>query len=987
MLHWKCDDLFVLPELEDLEKCFRDHYNFQTDIFSIPSENSHLELMLKVADMVKQHESEDTLFVVYYGGHARIDESRQSTWCANRRPGSPWLQWSAIQTLLERSASDVLILLDCCAGAASATFPTGKSITETISASSWDAIAPDPGRYSFTNALIEVLQEWRQRTFSAAMLHAEILARLKHPRPILINGKHFEARSTPVHFMMTSNHRAPSIEVCRLVPRKQRPPSPPNDLPYWGHPTQQPRLIEGRNPVEQYPRANALTPDFRIPRASEPNEDEPHVLISLALKDDQRLDLNDWETWLATFPAMAKYVKVQGVFKSHSTLLLLSLPVMVWDFLPDDPACSFVAFVRSNNLLQTQKAQVPQTSRVPVASEAPVTSQAPDDAESCFSGTTFVQAESLNMATRQTGGPALHQVPSAGSVPYGDPPPLQRAGTSASNRLDCLHQETLRPKPQPSTGSLKNLLRNVASTTSLSTLERRKLGPSTPITAAEPISRAMILNKTRSSKKSAFQFYQNVPQGQQMAAHVVGRLEAYFQRDPDPNIAVVEHLASNLGVETSDVNVWFHHRREQERMTYNLQNLRIESQSRQEQDSSACMILPGHLNSLLEIHPSKGILLVDLRSPTDFERSHIHDAINLRAPLSFVENTSLEMIEDTFMDDQSRRSFSKWSQFKCVVFYDRVIEFEWECPVADALYTRFRQKGWRGQCFILKGHYREFSASFDKHISGAKMTSEAKKHLDSLRQRSSPTVEEAVKAEKDYLEWLETFAGQHRVPSTDLIPARKLERRRAVDQHQRELEVEFEARFPALYRKAQALAPVPGFEEAPSPPPGSPPPPFHEPHRSQSFRKADRTRPGKVVDDDDEFEMTKAPLVGPLVSGLEKMREASGFPRSSPRLDSGTPAQDYHDDYPMKARMDYYADEYDHDYDEIDPKSEGLRNDPVFQKAGAAGSAEPGAGAGSAEPGAGAGTGTKPQERGGEDTVKKAAKKIPFLERLRGGGK
>lgn len=82
LLHWKCDDLFVLPELEDLEKCFREHYNFETDIFPIPSENSHLELMIKIADMVKKHEAEDTLFIVYYGGHARIDEARQSTWCA-----------------------------------------------------------------------------------------------------------------------------------------------------------------------------------------------------------------------------------------------------------------------------------------------------------------------------------------------------------------------------------------------------------------------------------------------------------------------------------------------------------------------------------------------------------------------------------------------------------------------------------------------------------------------------------------------------------------------------------------------------------------------------------------------------------------------------------------------------------------------------------------------------------------------------------------
>jgi hypothetical protein len=178
-------------------------------------------------------------------------------------------------------------------------------------------------------------------------------------------------------------------------------------------------------------------------------------------------------------------------------------------------------------------------------------------------------------------------------------------------------------------------------------------------------------------------------------------------------------------------------------MTFNLRNLRIEGHHPQAEGGTR-MILPGHLNRLLEIYPSKGILLVDLRSSTDFERSHIHDAINLRAPMSFIEHTSLEMIEDTFMDDQSRRSFSKWSQCKAIVFYDRVIEFDWECPVAEALYSKFKQRGWQGQGFILKGHYREFSTSFDKHISGAKMTSEAKEYLDSLRQQ--PTLTEVSRS-------------------------------------------------------------------------------------------------------------------------------------------------------------------------------------------------------------------------------------------------
>jgi hypothetical protein len=344
-------------------------------------------------------------------------------------------------------------------------------------------------------------------------------------------------------------------------------------------------MIEGRNPAEQYP---LTTSNFRMPRISEPNEDEPHVLISLALEDDQRLDLNDWETWLAAFPSIAKYVKVQGVFKSHSNLLLLSLPVMVWDFLPNDPACSFVAFIRSNNLLNVQKpGPEPKGSQVPATSEAshppvrPPTMHRPsgmdvverprslsnlgyDDAESFLSGTTYRPAESLH----STGGTNLHRMQSAASAPYREPPtdprlpPRVGEYTSPGSISHTGASPRLRPKPQPSLTSLTGSLKNMPSITSLRTLDRRQVSPlagtavgtDVPV-SGEGISRTMILNRTRISKKPAFQSDQDVPQGHQMAPHVIRRLEDYFHKDPDPSVAVIEHLASNLGVETSDINV------------------------------------------------------------------------------------------------------------------------------------------------------------------------------------------------------------------------------------------------------------------------------------------------------------------------------------------------------------------------------------------------------------------------------------------------
>ncbi|KAK0710922.1 hypothetical protein B0H67DRAFT_268862 [Lasiosphaeris hirsuta] len=959
MLHWKCDDLFVLPELEDLEKCLREYYSYETDIFAIPSENAHLELMLKIGDMVKKHESEDTLFVVYYGGHARIDESRQSTWCATRHPNSPWLQWSAIQTLLERSPSDVLILLDCCAGAASATFPTGKSITETISASSWDAIAPDPGRYSFTNALIEVLQEWRPRTFSAAMLHAEVLARLKHPRPILINGKHFEARSTPVHFMMTSNHRAPSIEIGRIVPETRLPPSPPQELPYRHH-TADLRAISARD--------HSLPQDALIPSTPEPDENQPHVMISLALEDDQRLDINAWEQWLGNFPALAKYVKVQGVFKSHSTLLLLSLPVMVWDLLPDDPACAFIAFIRSNNLLRAQ-----DTGSAPTNSGASVSNQerTRDDTASFMSGTTISPPEEPSATGHGAGPPRPRFNRNLSFMTESDAWGTPRPSVSGASHAEYSQSGSFVPAYSPGSGSqtsptatIASPARNVASNTSLNILQRQQAvsptisGPADHDTPpGESIARTMIINQSRISRKAEFAS-DNVPEAPQFSNHVVKRLEQYFQQDPDPGTGLTEYRASHLGVEPSDINLWFHHRREQARMTYNLQSLRI-AEPVPEMKDSARMILPGHLNTLLEIYPSKSILIVDLRSPIDFERSHLHEAINLRAPLSFVQNTSLEMIEDTFMDDESRRSFNHWSQYRCVVFYDRVVEFDWECPVADALYDKFRRKGWPGQCFILKGHYREFSASFDKYISGSKMSKEAKEYLDGLRQKSSLTPEEVNRRHQQYDGWLRVFENEDGgvLQRIELIPARKLERRHAVEQHQKDLEVDFEARFPALYKKARAMGPR---QASPPPRHSSPPPPFEMRWESSTFNEVSWGNDDDYDDENSRYDR-KARLVGPLVSGLENMREAVYREESQPPRETYS----YNAD-----KLDLYSD----DYDEIDPKSEGLKNDPLFQSAGA-----------------------KLQEATsgsvGDDTSGKKGgrtgntKRAPLWERLRTGGK
>jgi len=65
---------------------------------------------------------------------------------------------------------------------------------------------------------------------------------------------------------------------------------------------------------------------------------------------------------------LVKFAKVEAVYKSFSTLVLLSVPVFIWNLLPEDPACSFVGYVTSTNIMKA----LPNPSKVELLEQAKV---------------------------------------------------------------------------------------------------------------------------------------------------------------------------------------------------------------------------------------------------------------------------------------------------------------------------------------------------------------------------------------------------------------------------------------------------------------------------------------------------------------------------------------------------------------------------------------------------------------------------------------
>ena len=83
LLSWEDEDpkLPVSLEIEQLDNVFKNLYGFETEIWEIPNQNCHGMLNRKILDFVMtEDDPADQLFIVYYGGHAKLTKDRLLSW-------------------------------------------------------------------------------------------------------------------------------------------------------------------------------------------------------------------------------------------------------------------------------------------------------------------------------------------------------------------------------------------------------------------------------------------------------------------------------------------------------------------------------------------------------------------------------------------------------------------------------------------------------------------------------------------------------------------------------------------------------------------------------------------------------------------------------------------------------------------------------------------------------------------------------------------
>ena len=194
--------------------------------------------------------------------------------------------------------ADVLFIFDCCYAASSIRSRVGGT-REFLAACGKESTTTGSGDYTFTRRLIQHLEDLKPRPFSIT----ELQSRLTIDKTL---------RHSPIHAVMTQPHK--SIILTPLVLKLVSDPEPSVEL---------------------------MSP-HKLPR----------VLISAYINDNPELVLEDWTKWLATHvPNGVSDVRLEGVFRSGSALILFSVPAFVWSQIPENPSYLFVGLVESTNLL------------------------------------------------------------------------------------------------------------------------------------------------------------------------------------------------------------------------------------------------------------------------------------------------------------------------------------------------------------------------------------------------------------------------------------------------------------------------------------------------------------------------------------------------------------------------------------------------------------------------------------------------------------
>jgi hypothetical protein len=275
----------------------------------------------------------------------------------NRDAPFPVIPSGGIQSKLEQADADVILILDCCFSATTPItgFQQNGKVMEVVTACGYETTAAEADQHSFTKALTHILAgASKGPPFTIGELHGRILSRLKCYAPELevVDGNYVDTadgrlrlepqvRRTPIYSTLCKTTPPRSIV---LAPLRQLHATPTLD---HGEETSDPSSTGSSTQCDS--NKNDQSQSRKRKRPLEDDGKCPQIILAVRLTKGG-FDQESWLEWIRNAPSEAEKIHVEGKYDSFSTLLLLRMPVSIWNLLPENPAYSFVGFVTSENM-------------------------------------------------------------------------------------------------------------------------------------------------------------------------------------------------------------------------------------------------------------------------------------------------------------------------------------------------------------------------------------------------------------------------------------------------------------------------------------------------------------------------------------------------------------------------------------------------------------------------------------------------------------
>lgn len=404
LLRWE-EDTAVEDDLLALEKVFRERYDYNTTKWQIPTvPNPSLKLGVQMTSFL-ENKRPDHLLIVYYAGHGYVDPDNQLYWASNSNEDAAKLRWNGVRCLFEDAQADMLLLLDTC-GSRDEPSTNGKCTKEVIAAYSPEQSSKSLGSRSFTATLTDSLVRLSTtaRPFTVQQLYQDVLAwrheEASRAQPVA-NGtpKTITDRPRlPVHVNLTSA-KDRSLPLAPLHPK-----SASNDE-------------RRQNGEEDGPKLKPEGPSGGLGANVDLTFDEARVLVCTTFVGDASPDMGSFKQWLHNTPSLASKIAVEGIFIGPPTMLLISMPQLIWSVVEHDKVCCFLGYINSHNMVHLYTQLVAST---PVPTPSP---QAVEDGRILLEARQAA-ANSPSLIRRETGNHAVLPPETPGRIEDGQKPLL-----------------------------------------------------------------------------------------------------------------------------------------------------------------------------------------------------------------------------------------------------------------------------------------------------------------------------------------------------------------------------------------------------------------------------------------------------------------------------------------------------------------------------------------------------------------------------------